>query len=103
MERVENPRNITLMTFKLSQEHNFVKTLLYEDVSSYCTFDKLFKMFIFTSKNFRIQKVRYNRFNAILSSFRQDGRRIFLYLKSRWIVIDHGGGSIAAIDLKHTA
>ena len=49
--------------FKLCQEHNFVKTSLYEDVSSYYTFDKLFKMFIFTSKNFRIQKVRYNSFN----------------------------------------
>ena len=52
------------MAFKLCQEHNFVKTLLYEDVSSIYTFDKLFKMFIFTSKNFRIQKVRYNSFNS---------------------------------------
>ena len=52
----------TLMAFfKFCQEDNFAKTLLYEDVSSYYTFDKLFKMFIliliiFTSKNVCIQK-----------------------------------------------
>ena len=46
-EWVENPRNTTLMALlKLYQEDNFAKTLLYEDVSSYYTFDKLFKMFI---------------------------------------------------------
>ena len=40
-ERVENPRNTTLMAFfKLCQEENFAKTLLYEDVPSYYTFDK---------------------------------------------------------------
>ena len=34
-ERVENPRNTTLMAFfKLCQEDNFAKTLEYEDVSS---------------------------------------------------------------------
>ena len=46
-ERVENPRNTKLVAFfKLCQEDNFAKTLQYEDVSSYYTFDKLFKMFI---------------------------------------------------------
>ena len=46
-ERVENPRNTTLMAFfKLCQEDNFAKILLCEDVSCYYTFDKLFKIFI---------------------------------------------------------
>ena len=46
-ERVENPRKTTLMAFfKHCQEGNFAKSLLYEDVSSYYRFDKLFKMFI---------------------------------------------------------
>ena len=45
-EMVENPRNTTLMAFlKLCQEDNIAKALLYEYVSSYYTFDKLFKRF----------------------------------------------------------
>ena len=46
-ERVENPENTTLTVFfKLCQENSLVKTLLYEGVSSYYTFDKLFKILI---------------------------------------------------------
>ena len=89
--------------FKLCIEDNFAKTLLYEEVSSYYTFDKLFKMYIFTSKSFRIENVRYNSFSSKLSPFKQVGRPIFLYLKSPRIVIDHGKESIVASDLKHTA
>ena len=62
-EMVENPRNTMLMAiFKHCQEENFAKTLLYEDVSSYYTFDKLayLKCLLwinyFISTNFRIQK-----------------------------------------------
>ena len=59
-------------------------------------------MFIFTSKNFRIQKVCYNSFNLGCLHLNKLAD-VFLYLKSRRIVIDHGGGSIVASDLKHTA
>ena len=49
-ERIESSRNTTLIALlKLCQEDNFAKTLLYEDVSCYYTFDKLFKMFILKS------------------------------------------------------
>ena len=69
-ERVENPRNTKLMAFlKLCQEDNFAKTFLYENVSGYYTFDKIFKMFSLKST--------YSSFNSMPSSFRQDDRPIF--------------------------
>ena len=74
-ERVENPSNTTLMAFlKLCQEDYFAKTFLYENVSSYYTFDKIFKMFSLKST--------FNSFNSMLYSFRQDGRPFFYILRA---------------------
>ena len=59
---------------KLCQEENFAKTLLYENLSSYYTFDKIFKMFSLKSRP------TYNSFNSMLYSFRQRWPTIFFYI-----------------------
>ena len=69
-ERVESSRNTMLMAFlKLCQEDNFAKTFMYENLSSYYTFDKIFKMFSLKST--------YNSFKSMLYSFRQRWPTIF--------------------------
>ena len=93
-ERVVNPRNTPHMAFlKLCQEDNFAKTNYLK-----C----LFWINYFTSKNFLSLSGTSQQFNSMLSSFRQDGRPIFLHLKSLHIVIVHGWESTYASDLKNT-